>query len=270
MGALPPTTITEVIEEIMAQPPHGRITQAVCNNALWCDTVCRAHDRPGEFLDAIWVNRHAAPRFYPNAVTLSAQGSAAQLERLHELVETGIPGAWGVKDSFSTLDLAPLGFRLLFDAAWLWWPASRPAPQSGSAGARWARVQAPSELADWERTWSGAPHEQPPRIFLPALLADADIAIVAAYRNERIVAGAIANRSGEVVGISNIFVPADDGERLRAGCVAAVQDAFAGLSIVGYELGQDLADMRTLGFDEIGPLRVWLRAEELVTRGRVT
>lgn len=62
-------------------------------------------------------------------------------------------------------------------------------------------------------------------------------------------------------GISNIFVPPGDGERLRAGCVAAAQDAFPGLPLVGYESGQDLAAMRALGFEATGPLRVWLRQE---------
>jgi hypothetical protein len=32
--------------------------------------VCRAHDRLGEFYDALWLTRLGAPRFYPDVVTL--------------------------------------------------------------------------------------------------------------------------------------------------------------------------------------------------------
>jgi hypothetical protein len=38
---------------------------AARNNALWCDAVCRAHDRPGEFHDTPWLTRLGALRFYP-------------------------------------------------------------------------------------------------------------------------------------------------------------------------------------------------------------
>src|SRR5206468_3475498 len=98
------------------------------------------------------------------------------------------------------------------------------------------------------------------RIFLPALLADADVVIIAAYRDQRMVAGVIANRTGDLVGVSNLFVPPEEGEPFRAGCVARVRDAFPGLPLVGYEAGRDLAALRALGFDVLGPLRVWARS----------
>src|SRR5512137_115235 len=101
--------------------PFSRIEQAARNSAIWCDTVCRTHGTPGEFYDAVWVNRHPVPRFYSNAVTLSDQRSAAmQLDHIQALLATSLPGSWSVKDSFCALDLAELGFQLLFGATWLW------------------------------------------------------------------------------------------------------------------------------------------------------
>src|SRR5262245_12577905 len=73
------------------------------------------------------------------------------------------------------------------------------------------------------------------------------------------VAGAIANRTGDVVGLSNMFVPACDEEFFRAACVARVIDAFPGLPIVAYEPRRQLAQGPTLNFDALGPLRVWVR-----------
>jgi hypothetical protein len=101
------------------------------------------------------------------------------------------------------------------------------------------------------------------RIFLPSLLAEKNVAFIAAYRDQQLVAGAIANRTGEVVGLSNVFLPAQDEASFRAGCVAAVMATFPPLPLVGYEAGDKLAAFQSLGFEPVGPLRVWLRLKEL-------
>jgi hypothetical protein len=123
-----------------------------------------------------------------------------------------------------------------------------------------------SELAAWERAWGGEPANQidpnQAGLFLPALLTDENIAIIAAYQDQRIIAGAIANCSGAVVGVSNTFVPEGEGERFRAGCLAQVSHAFPGLPLVGYEAGRDLAEMQALGFEVLGPLRIWVKVKE--------
>ena len=240
----------------MPDPTH----QAVRNNALWCDAVCRAHGRPGRFLDELWTNERATPPFYPNAITLAGTPrSTEQLAHIGALIDARIPGNWAVKDSFAALDLAPLGFRVLFDAQWIYRPGS-PAPAAhDAAGVRWERVGDVSALAAWERAWAGESDGSLARIFLPPLLAEKDIAILAAYHHEAIVAGVIANHTADVVGASNLFVPADDDGRYRAGCLAAITGVFLGLPLVGYESGPDLAAALALGFEAIGPLRVWGR-----------
>lgn len=235
------------------------MARAVRNNVAWCDTVCRSHGRPGTYFDDIWVNRQATPRFYPNAITLTESGSAAQLTHIRDLVAAGIPGDWGVKDSFRAVDLATFGFRVLFDADWIWRLPDVPPPIADTTGVRWVRLADAEPLAEWERAWDGALDPGRPRIFLPALLADVDVAIIGAYDQQRIVAGVIATRAAGVVGIGNLFVPPDDGERFWAACVSAVIDSFPGLPLVGYETGTELDRVRMLGFEKTGPLRVWVR-----------
>jgi hypothetical protein len=44
-------------------------------------------------------------------------------------------------------------------------------------------------------------------MFLPALLSDPDIRFIAAYTEQQIVAGAIANRTGDVVGSRMCLLP---------------------------------------------------------------
>jgi hypothetical protein len=241
-----------------------RIVQAARNNAIWCDTVCRAHGIPGEFHDRVWLNRHPVPRFHSNAITLSDRRDAAtQLAYVQALITSGLPGTWSVKDSFYALDLARLGFQRLFEATWLWRASSPMALHPASAGTRWAWVNRASELARWETVWSGdagnISASPQPRLFMPALLADQDVGFIAAYQDEKIVAVAIANRTDEVVGLSNVFVPSADSTWFWAGCIAMVQERFPGLPLVGYQRGSKLAVAQTLGFEAVQNLRVWIR-----------
>ena len=243
---------------------HSRVEQAAGNNAIWCDTICRAHGIPGEFHDELWLNRYPVPRFYPNVVTLSAQDDAAtQLASIQALAETGLSEGWGVKDSFCSLDLIPLGFQPLFEASWLWRCPFKPIPNRTASALRWTWVKGALELAKWERAWGGS---QAPdtstrrsRLFLPAMLTNPEIGFVAAYRGQSIVAGAVANHTKDVVGLSNVFVPQDDQVSFYAGCVAMTHERFPDMPVVGYERGLEFAIVQEIGFEILQPLKVWIR-----------
>ena len=236
-----------------------RLLAAVHNNAFWCDTVCRTHGRPGEFLDDIWLNRQETPPFYPNAVTLSPKETATHLAHVERLLAAAIPGEWGVKDSFRTLDLAPLGFEIVFEGQWLYRDPAAPRPAVAALpDVRWTAVTRDAELARWEQAWHG--HEPGSRrIFLPALLAEPAITIIAGLRGPQIVAGAIASHSRNVTGVSNLFLPPAQTMAFRAGCLAAIAGRFPDRPLVGYEGGDNLAEMHTLGFTATGPVRIWVR-----------
>jgi hypothetical protein len=234
-----------------------RSVRAARNNAEWCDAVCRAHGNPGEFHDDIWLNRNPVPRFYPNVGTL-AEPSPRQLALIDELIAARLPSGWAVKDSFSMLDLESRGFRMLFDAEWIYLPVSRTKDiASARTSARWEVVRNDLALAEWESAWSrSAGDTSKDRIFL-SLLENKDVAVVAGFRDAYIVAGAIANRSDDVVGWSNFFAPEDEMLDCAAASLAKIGGIFRGLPIVGYEHGDDLRNARSLGFESIGPLRVW-------------
>ena len=235
--------------------------QAAHNNAAWCDLVCRAHGLATRMLDGLWVNPQPGPRYYPNAITLDPHASEVQLHHLRQLAAHGPPGGWGVKDSFAALDLGPLGFQPGFDAAWLHVPTAQALPPASSEH-HWQRVTTPDDLAAWEAAWSADEPPGLPHVFLPPLLNDPDVAFLASRDGDRIVAGVIANRSAEVVGVSNLFLPARASLAMRASAVAAAAAAFPGLPLVGYDRGDDLAEMLAIGFRAIGPLRVWFKTLE--------
>jgi hypothetical protein len=251
-------------------PPAPRMpvhaSHAAHNNARWCDAICRAHGVPGEFSDTLWLNRRRVPRLYPNAVTLAAAGKQTeQLELIHALVSEERVHRLTVKDSFAALDLAPLGFHVLFEATWLWRPPRSPETRKPANAILCTVVKDPPELARWEAAWNGpAPVDQPAhpeRIFLPALLADRNIVFVAAYEDDRIVAGAVGNRTGDVVGVSNLFAPQKQTARYWTACLTAIMDAFPGRPLVGYERGAELEVAHRVGFEDVGPLRVWTNAQ---------
>lgn len=239
----------------------SRVEQAARNNAGWCDTFCRLHGAPGEFLDEAWVTRHRAPAYYPNLVTLrQAHDQAAVLENVRALIGPTLPGRWAVKDSFKNLNLSELGFDKLFEASWIWHEASPQTTGAPTSDIRWAPVVSLEELQRWEAAWSKANGiDDPSRKFFPSLLADPSVAILAGYRGQQLIAGGIANSSDAVVGLSNVFAPPSLEALVWAGLLTSTQTVFPGKHVVGYEHGAGLEAARTCGFEEIGGLNVWLR-----------
>jgi hypothetical protein len=183
------------------------------------------------------------PRFYPNLITTARLADPAeQLTAIRILRDADLPDHWAIKDSFSTLDLAPLGFDLLFDA-------------------RWIRRDAAPDLAThsrlrWVRTSEGN------RLLPGALFADPDIAMFTGTRDGEVVAGGIANRAENVVGLSNVFTEIGGAVSVWTDLAALAAMTFPGLPLVGYETGDDLAAAVDSGFQVGDPLRVWARAIE--------
>ncbi len=118
-------------------------------------------------------------------------------------------------------------------------------------------------LARWEAAWAGLHAGQvvpgSERIFRLGLLHEPGVALLAGARAGQVVAVAAANQTGEVVGLSNVFAPAEDAATAWAGAVAFAVALFPGRPLVGYERGDDLARAQAVGFVPVGPLRVWAR-----------
>ena len=223
----------------------SRAVAAARNNAEWCDLVCRTHGIDTTFEPDVWIAQRRSPPLYPDAVTLSDRLSAGDVVRRVDS-STGC----SIKDSFASVDLSIEGFRLLFDAEWIY---REPAEHPTGAAAGWSLVRTPDQL----RTWAAAHGNG--EVFRPALVNDPAVAIVAAYGDDRIAAGAIGNRSASVVGVSNLFTVTADEDQAWAGAVAAISAHFPGMPLVGYEGGAGLLAANRVGFVSVGLLRVWLK-----------
>ena len=252
-------------------------TLCTLNNIAWCDTICRAHHMPGSLNSDMWIQPRRGPPYYSNG-TVSRENEVEQIAAIEKL-KVAFPDGFSIKDSFAALDLAKNGFRVLFDAEWLWldpiqgralqepplpqpsaYAEGNPLPTRGrGAGGQWFKVESETELVAWEAAWAAAGSPTATRVFLPTLIDQKSIAFFGARQDGKIVAGCAANCSeGNVVGFSNFFAPASGRESFRAAAVVKVMEFAPGASVVGYERGDDLAGMLSLGFRSVGKLRVWL------------
>lgn len=231
--------------------------RAVKNNALWCDAVCAAQGQRGEFTRTLWLHRQGTPPFYPDAITLTGTESAAEQEEAIAVLTRSRPGGWGIKDSYCTLDLAPQGFTVLFEAEWIGIDADDDFDEE-DGGLTWKRIETAAELADWEKAWAGGEPQSAP-VFGEPLLHTPQIAFLAAYSGKALQGGAILNHQADVTGHSNVFAVKGKHGPVRAGLVREARRLFPGEPIVGYESGDDLENALASGFTALGSLRIWAR-----------
>jgi hypothetical protein len=230
---------------------------AASNNADWYCAVFRSLGLAYAIEDGVWTSRDVAPPYHSNALILSPAGGTRDRKIVRALADA-IRRPFSVKDGFATHDLSADGFRLLFEAQWIWRDAGLPLAL-GKTGAAWHRVRTPGELAAWEAALraNGSPAEE--RTFLPSLLDDPSLAFFIARDGDRIIAGFAANLSPEVVGFSNFFAAQPSVSSLISGAVAATIRLAPDLPIVGFDQGDALIAMHQTGFRSVQPLRVWLK-----------
>ena len=214
--------------------------------------MCFAHGTVGRFLVHTWVNAEPVPRFYPNVVSLTT--GAADIDEQRQIVDmllkSNLPGRWGVKDSFRTLDIARLGFDVLLEANWIRLPPSQPEvigfPRSGAlvSGLSWERAKPGGEA------------------FPAALFSDENFAMFSGSRNGAIVAGGTLYHSDGVVGISNVTADADEAPAVWRDLAILAASSFPQLPLGGSESGDELEAARKAGFELGDPLRIWVRSRD--------
>jgi hypothetical protein len=222
---------------------------AAANNAAWCDVICRTHGlEPAIGLDA-WTSAVRTPPYYPDAVTLAPDVVITGL-----LARVDATAGCSIKDSFATLDLAVVGFHVLFEAEWIVRPPTT-APLPAGVGPAWEVVRSPGLFAAWERAWRG--EDGPAGVLRAELLGHESVTLLAARAGDRILAGAVLNRGAGAVGLTNVFAAPTSPPAYWAGCLALADALFPGSTLVGYETGRALDAARAHGFQTAGPLRVW-------------
>jgi hypothetical protein len=223
---------------------------AAANNADLYEAVFSSWSLPYARLPFAFVGRANPPPYYSNMTALRPNHHDKVIAELH-LLSRSLPGALGLKDSFSEFDLARYGFQTLFEASWLW---RAPSSTSVCLPPGWSRVAAPAELDLWEQAWKQAGSPTEARVFRsPQSLQNA--AFFHRVTEGRVTGGCIANRSSECVGVSNIF---GDGaaEILFEEATSTVAQFGGGRPVVGYVANHWLNAALRSGFEVTGNLRV--------------
>ena len=224
------------------------LIEAVLNNAAWCDAVAASHGITSRWEDSLWLSECPMPPFYPNIVTLE---SGVQIDEQIDTIGPHLPLGWGIKDSFSELDLHTNGFVPAIDAYWFCrLPGQSPTLENESR-CQLQTVQTKRELDRWVAAWG-----EGNRVFNLLLLENSAVNLFFTERDGKIVSGLAANLSGDSLGISNAYGQEDD----MVGCVDLVVQRHPERAVVGYGDQSEVEALSRIGFKVIGDLRVWLRA----------
>jgi hypothetical protein len=208
---------------------------------------------PARFDDDAWTCSERTPPYYPDAVTLVPDPSVPDV-----LARIDTSAGCSIKDSFATLDLSDHGFRVLADAQWIVRERNgRERPDGAEEG--WRRVRDLEGLASWEEAWRRG--DGPRNVFRADLLDNDAVAILAAQRGTRVVAGAVLHKSSVVAGISNFFTDSGADRAGWSGCLALAECLCPATPFVGYAADDELVAARRNGFETAGPLRIWVLEE---------
>lgn len=222
-----------------------KVETAVLNNIVWCGMVCDTHGIAQSSNEHVWGLLSKAPAFYPDVITISKHATV-------DLVKDFIAGKEisSVKDCFANLDLTSLGFKILFEAEWIY---HEPSYHSNLTHSDWHVITTERELAEWAML-QGLEH-----VILPDLLKREEVKIFKREKKGEI-AGFIANMGANTVGISNVFSTDKKVEKLWSDITKVAATEFPELPMVGYEQGGNLTAAILSGWTSIGPLLVWLKA----------
>lgn len=223
---------------------------AVENNIAWCHAVCASHRYRGHVSEAVWVNLLASPPFYPNIVTRRPNAQEEVGDLVSVLLQSGLPDGWGIKDSFSDLDLSGLGFDAAI--AGQWW-GSLAAPPRSAVEQEWEAIGTARDLDRWQRAWAGG---QPMSIFNTTLLDDERLTFWGLPRDGEIAAGFVTFLSEGGIGLSNWFSELD-ATPFELGMVARAHECSGQLPVIWWddEAGDTPA---SAGLLVLGSMRVWL------------
>ncbi len=188
------------------------------------------------------------PPLYPNIITLR---SGDLIDEYINTIDPHLSLGWGIKDSFSELNLNRNAFTPAFEANWFCRVPEQDVTETYSDGFYLKTVETQSDLDRWVAAWG-----EGEGIFNLSLLENTDIELIYLERDGKVVSGLATSHSGDSVGISNTFGQSND----ILGCVSLVAESHPSKGIVGYDGKAEVVALSNLGFQEIGNLRVWLRS----------
>lgn len=222
--------------------PRARL--AANNNADWYTAIFDAHGVSYTRSPFAFRALGEPPPYHSQLVTLETPPSD---ELLQLIASESVRPAFGLKDSFNSVDLEAFDLVELFSASWIYADSVNPSNTTG-----WVRITSAEQLQRWETAWAGSASPSSRRQFPDSILDRPEIAIWGrATGRGRFDAGAIANLSTDCVGMTNVH-----GHEALSAAATLCKELGIDRPIVGYERGSELIQAKRAGFQDVGPLRV--------------
>ena len=227
------------------------------NNLALYKSVFASHGIELRENSDIYYTTEQTPPLYSNLATRSPEWIPEEI--FHRIDNNCVEqkwSEWSIKDSFQRLDLTKHGFEKLFDSKWLYLESENFSHQNDTS-TRFEIVTDSGGLQKWIEVW-GEGVELGNSIYKPELLKDESVYFLIGYNDTEPDCVALLNKSDDVIGISNFFVP-DNTKNKWSSLVSFIYSEVEVKDIVGYEDAKSLEKINALGFEPVGNLTIWLK-----------
>ena len=226
--------------------------------------MLEAHDRKTQFSVGSWVHDGNSVPFYPRFITRSR--GITENDVALELIKLGpVGGGTAIKDSRATLNLDSRNFKVLLESHWIACRTNAEARRDDASEWKWSRVSGIEDLEAWCSSWarlSNVAEELARDLFKTILLENQNVSFLIRTTAERTVGVAITFENDHSVGISN-FMSEDAFRQSNWDSLASyLENVQPQMTLVGYENGPDLEAALAAGFEELGPLKIWVKTEQ--------
>lgn len=228
------------------------------NNLALYQAVFAAHNKTLELNDDIYFLPVKTPPLYSNLATRNKDWRPDEIfQQIDKLAKEENWQDWSIKDSFQCLDLTKFGFEKLFDSQWIYLESNDFSSLDTPDHIDFKMIESENDLQLWIEVW-GEGVELGNQIYNKDLLENSDVKFVIGYVDSKPIYVALLNKSDDVIGVSNFFI-SEKTEIVWSDLVKFIQNQFGLVDIVGYEDAETVSKIKSIGFESVGNLTVWLK-----------
>lgn len=239
-----------------------KLRKAIANNNDLYYAIFEQYQIKSENNGFIWYCLQETPQLYSNLVTTSKEWKPDEIFRqIDENYQKEKWKEWSIKDSFACLNLTEFGFDKLFDAIWIYLEPNNFKPSLEKSNLCYEIIKNEDLLVRWKLAWDEN-IELGNKIFTAELLSNKKNFFIVGYEENKVVSGCFVNQTEDVLGISNFFAPNQE-LVYWTDLVKFIFEINCKINIVGYERPNLTKQLREIGFEEIGNLRVWLKTQNV-------
>ncbi|MBT4125764.1 MAG: GNAT family N-acetyltransferase [Chloroflexi bacterium] len=243
------------------------IQVAIANFVDHCQAIPNALGSPGSKTPILSTNQHTLNIPYPNGITISGSDNPdSQLSQIRQLL-AGRPtdATTSIVDSYSSLDLTPLGFHAIFETPWSFRsPAPVEPQQTSEPQPRVESVNTPAQLQEFDRVAAvGFGQPDADIVYSAPLLSDHRYGFYFIRHSNNVVAGIQTFTNNDSIGIYTLFtLPEFQQKGLATRLVEHALASEMNLPAITNPSDDSERIFEKAGFTNIGTRTIWLHAPD--------